>query len=128
MEEKLPWIRRRLKKRSYRVEKHPKRPCCLFWYEKLSNSLFGNTFEELELTVNELQSEDKLSSLLQGLEVIKVSFGNNKCIFTHVRTYMYIDFWTQVNILTVTYFALTLYNIYESREAIIFLLLVVFIR
>ena len=92
MEEKLPWIRRRLKKRSHRVEKHPKRPCCLFWYEKLSNSLFGNTFEELELTVNELQSEDKLSSLLQGLEVIKVSFGNNKCIYTHVRTYMYIDF------------------------------------
>ena len=115
MEEKLPWIRRRLKKRSYRVEKHPKRPCCLFWYEKLSNSLFGNTFEELELTVNELQSEDKLSSLLQGLEVIKVSFGNNKCIYTNVRTYMYIDFWTQVNILTVTHFALTLYMKVEKQ-------------
>ena len=85
MEEKLPWIRRRLKKRLYRVEKHPKRPCCLFWYEKLSNSLFGNSFEELEHTVNELQSEDKLSSLLQGLEVIKVSFGNNKYIYAHVH-------------------------------------------
>ena len=86
IEEKLPWIRRKLKKRSYRVEKYPKRPCCLFWYEKLSNSIFGNSFEELEQNVNDLQSEDKLSSLLQGLEVIKVSFAINKC--THAYIYL----------------------------------------
>ena len=71
MEEKLPWIRRRLKKTSYRVEKNPKVPWYLFWYQKLTNIIFRNTFQELEQNVNELLSEDKLSSLLQGLEVIE---------------------------------------------------------
>lgn len=69
MEEKLPWIRRRLKKTTYRVEKYPKIPCYLFWYQKLTNMIFGNSFQELEQNLNDLQSEDKLSSLLQGLEV-----------------------------------------------------------
>ena len=87
IEEKLPWVRRRLKKRSYRVEKYPKRPCCLFWYEKLSNSIFGNSFEELEQNVNDLQSEDKLSSLLQGLEVIKCLLPLTNA---HMHTYTYI--------------------------------------
>ena len=71
MEEKLPWIRRRLKKTSYRVEKNPEVPWYLFWYQTLTNLIFRNTFQELEQNVNELLSEDKLSSLLQGLEVIE---------------------------------------------------------
>ena len=70
IEEKLPWIRRRLKRTSYRVEKYPNIPCYLIWYQKLTNVIFGNSFKELEKDVNDLQSEDKLTSLLQGLEVI----------------------------------------------------------
>ena len=42
----------------------------------MTNSIFGNSFNELERDANELQSEDKLSSLLQGLEVI-----NYSCIY-----------------------------------------------
>ena len=69
MEEKLPWIRRRLKKLLYRVEKFPSIPTYFIWYQKLINSIFGNSFKELEKNVQDLQSEDKLLSLLQGLEV-----------------------------------------------------------
>ena len=81
IEDKLPWIRRRLKKRSYRVEKYRKIPCCFNLYQKMTNSIFGNSFNELERDVNDLQSEDKLSSLLQGLEVINYSY---MCMYTYV--------------------------------------------
>ena len=67
IEDKLPWIWRRLKKRSYRVEKYRNIFCCFNLYQKITNSIFGNSFNELERDVNDLQSEDKLSSLLQGL-------------------------------------------------------------
>ena len=70
IEEKMPWIRRRLKKTSYRVQKYSNIPHYFIWYQKFINSIFGNSFKELEKTVNDLQSEDKLTSLLQGLEVI----------------------------------------------------------
>ena len=46
----------------------------------MTNSIFGNSFNELERDVNDLQSEDKLSSLLQGLEVINYSYY--ACIHT----------------------------------------------
>ena len=80
IEEKLPWIRRRLKKPSYRVEKYHKIPFCLIWYQNLTHFIFGNSFKELEKDVNDLQSEDKLSSLLQGLEVKNI---------LQLRTYNY---------------------------------------
>jgi len=70
VEEKLPWIRRRLKKDSYKVQKYPNIPRYFIWYQKLINSIFGNSFKELQKNVNDLQSEDKLLSLLQGWEVI----------------------------------------------------------
>ena len=54
-------------------EKYRKIPCCFNLYQKMTNSIFGNSFNELERDVNDLQSEDKLSSLLQGLEVINYS-------------------------------------------------------
>ena len=73
IEEKLPWIQRRLKKRLYRVEKYRNIFCCFNLYQKMANSIFGNSFNELERDVNGLQSEDKLSSLLQGLKVINYS-------------------------------------------------------
>ena len=82
----------KLKKRSYRVEKYAKKPFYLFWYEKLSNSIFGNSFEELEQYIIDLQSEEKLSNLLQGLEVSKMSF--NACIYIYIYMYvcMYINY------------------------------------
>ena len=43
----------------------------------MTNSIFRNSFKELERDVNDLQSEDKLSSLLQGLEVTNCSY----CIY-----------------------------------------------
>ena len=70
MEENLPCIRRKLKKTSHRVEKYPKIPWYLFWYYTIANNIFKSSFEELEGKINELRSEDKLSSLLQGFEVI----------------------------------------------------------
>ena len=70
MEEKLPWIRRWLKKTTYTVEKCPKIPFYLFWYQKLTKIIFGNSFHELEQELITLESEDRISSLRQGLEVI----------------------------------------------------------
>ena len=100
IEEKLPWIRRRLKKSTYRVEKYRKIPCCFDLYQKMTNSIFGNSFKELERDVNDLQSEDKLSSLLQGLEVTNCSYciyytnGNlllvSYLVPTYIHTYMYV--------------------------------------
>ena len=41
------------------------------WYQKLTKMIFGNSYEELDKELITLESEDRLSSLLQGLEVIK---------------------------------------------------------
>ena len=82
MEGNLPWIRRKLKKTSHRVEKYPKLPWYLLWYHKLVNTIFRNTFEELESKISALKSEDKLSSLLQGLEV------TIKCTRILIHTYI----------------------------------------
>ena len=59
-EQKFPWIRRRLKKTSHRVEKNPDVLCCLKWYYKLYESLTGNSFKELEKKVTQLESHEKL--------------------------------------------------------------------
>ena len=69
MEEKLPCIRWRLKKTKRMVENCPKIPWYLFWYPKLSNIVFGNSFQELEQEIIALKSEERIKSLLQGLEV-----------------------------------------------------------
>lgn len=70
VEGKSPWIRRRLKKTLYSVQKFPNVPSYFIWYHKLIHRIFGNSFKELEKSVQDLQSEDRLLSLLQGLEVI----------------------------------------------------------
>ena len=72
MEEKLPWIRRRLKKTAYVVKKYPNIPCYLFWYQKLTNMIFGNSFHEVEQEIITLKSDNRISSLIQGLEVIVI--------------------------------------------------------
>ena len=91
MEEKLPWIRRRLKKTSYRVEKNPEVSWYTSWYHKLTNTIFRNSFKELERNVNELQSEDKLSSLLQGLEVVEYTYLLAVC---YIDMYLYMCAYT----------------------------------
>ena len=71
IEVRVPWIRRRLKKITHRIEKYPKISWYLVWYQKLTKMIFGNSYEELDKELITLESEDRLSSLLQGLEVIK---------------------------------------------------------
>jgi len=43
----------------------------LKWYYKLHDGLQRNTFKSLEKEVNQLKEDEKLSSLLQGKEVIE---------------------------------------------------------
>ena len=57
------------------VENCPKIPWYLFWYPKLSNVVFGNSFQELEQEIIALKSEERIKSLLQGLEVSNQVLG-----------------------------------------------------
>jgi len=68
-EQKLPWIRRKLKKTFHRVEKSPNVSFFLRCYYKIYEKLSGNSFYTLEKKVTQLESQEKLQSLLQGIGV-----------------------------------------------------------
>jgi len=69
VEKKLPWIRRKLKKTSQRIEKHPVLPFYMKWYRSTYIALFGKSYNNILKEVNQLHAEEKLSTLLQGKEV-----------------------------------------------------------
>jgi len=69
VEKKLPWIRRKLKKISQRIERYPVLPFYRRWYRSAYNALFGKSYNQLVKEVNQLHTEEKLSNLLQGKEV-----------------------------------------------------------
>lgn len=69
MEKKLPWIRRKLKKTSQRIERQPVLPFYRRWYGSMYIAIFGKSYNNLVKEVNQLHAEEKLSTLLQGKEV-----------------------------------------------------------
>ena len=70
IEQKLPWIlRQKLKKSSHKVEKNPSESFFLPLYHKIYEKLTGNSFKELEKKVSQLESQEKLQGLLQGIGV-----------------------------------------------------------
>ena len=69
VEKKLPWIRRRLKKTLERIERYPAVPFYKKWYRTTYTALFGRSYNQLVKDVNQLRTEEKLSTLLQGKEV-----------------------------------------------------------
>ena len=63
IEEKLPWIRRRVKKTRYCIEKNLN----LGW--RRSFQFMRSGFHDLEMKFHQIKIDDKLSDLWQGIEV-----------------------------------------------------------
>ena len=51
------------------IKKKYEVPFCLKWYYKVYDGLRKNLFKSLEKEVNQLKDDEKLSNLLQGIEV-----------------------------------------------------------
>ncbi|XP_065890705.1 transient receptor potential cation channel subfamily A member 1 homolog isoform X2 [Dysidea avara] len=71
-EQKLPWIiRQKLKKTSHKVEKYSAMPFYLMWYYKVYDKLSGNSFKQLEKNVIQLETQENLQNMLQGIGVLE---------------------------------------------------------